>query len=49
MCENRRLTVRKTVDEVGLTEILCYQIVHVKFEMRRISAKFVLHLLTNEQ
>jgi hypothetical protein len=38
---NRRLTVRKVADKVGISTGSCHQIFTEKLQMRRISAKFV--------
>jgi len=46
---NRRLTVREGVDEVGISTGSCHQILTEKLWMRRVSAKFVPHLLTDNQ
>ena len=46
---NRRLTVREVADEVGIIIGSCHQIFIEKYQMRRISAKFVPRLLTDDQ
>jgi len=46
---NRRLTVRDVADEVGLSIGSCHQIFTEKLQMCRVSAKFVLRLLTDDQ
>jgi len=46
---NRRLTVQKVADEVGISIGSCHQIFTEKLQMRRVSAKFVPHLLTDDQ
>jgi len=46
---NRRLTVREGADEVGISVGSCHQIFAEKLQMRRVSAKFVPRLLTDDQ
>jgi len=46
---NCGLTVRDIADEVGITIGSCHQNFPEKLQMRRISAEFVLHLLTDDQ
>ena len=46
---NRRLTVREVADEVGISIGSCHQNCTEKFKMRRVSAKFVPRLLTDDQ
>ena len=46
---NSRLTVREVADEVGIRVGYCHQIVTEKIQMRRVSAKFVPRLLTDDQ
>ena len=46
---NRRLTVREVADEVGISVGSCHQIFTEKFQERRVSAKFVPRLLTDDQ
>jgi len=46
---NRRLTVREVADEVRISIGSCHQILTEKFKMRRVSAKFVPRLLTDDQ
>jgi len=46
---NCRLTVREVVDEVGISIGSCHQIFTEKLQMRRVSAKFVPRLLTDNQ
>lgn len=46
---NRRLTVREVADEVCISVGSCHAILTEKLEMRRVCAKFVPRLLTNEQ
>ena len=46
---NRRLTLREVADELGISIGSCHQIFTEKLQMRRVSAKFVLRLLTNDQ
>ena len=46
---NRCLTVREVADEVGISVGSCHQILTEKLQMRRISAKFMLRLLTDNQ
>ena len=46
---NRRLTVREDADEVGISIGSCRQIFTENLQMRRVSAKFVPRLLTDDQ
>jgi len=46
---NLHLTVREVADEVGNSIESCHQIFTGKIQMRRVSAKFVPHLLTDDQ
>ena len=46
---NHRLTVRKVADEVGISIGSCHQMLTEKRQMRRVSAKFVPCLLTDDQ
>ena len=46
---NRRLTVRETADEVGISIGSCHEIFTEKLQMRRVSVKFVPRLLTDDQ
>jgi len=46
---NRRLTVRQVADEVGISIGSCHQIFTEKLQMRRVSAKFMPRLLTDDQ
>ena len=46
---NRRLTVREVANEVGISIGSCHQILTEKLQMRRVSAKFVPRLLTDDQ
>jgi len=46
---NRRLTVREVDDEVGISTGSCHQILTEKLQMRRVSAKFLPRLLTDDQ
>jgi len=46
---NRRLTVREVADEVGTSIGSCHQMFTGKLQMRRVSAKFLPHLLTDDQ
>jgi AraC-like DNA-binding protein len=46
---NHRLSVQEVADEVGISTGSCQQIFTEKLRMRRVSAKFVLHLLTEDQ
>jgi len=46
---NRRLTVREVADEVGISIVPCHQIFTEKLQMCCVSAKFVPHLLTDDQ
>jgi len=46
---NRRLTVREVADEVGIGIASCHQIFTEKLQMRRVSAKFMPCLLTDDQ
>jgi len=47
--ENRRLTIREVSEEVGICKSSCHTILTEKLKMRRVAAKFVLRLLTEEQ
>jgi len=46
---NHRLTVREFADEVGISIGSCHQIFTENLQMRRVSAKFVLRFLTDDQ
>jgi AraC-like DNA-binding protein len=46
---NRRLTVREVADEAGISIASCHHIFTEKLHMRRVSAKFVPHLLSGDQ
>ena len=46
---NRRLTAREVADEVHISIGSCHQIFSEKIQMRRVSAKFVPRLLTDDQ
>ena len=46
---NRRLTVREVGDEVGISIGSCHQMFTDKLQIRRVSAKFVPRLLTDDQ
>ena len=46
---NCRLTVREVANEVGISIGSCHQILAEKLQMRRVSAKFMPHLLTDNQ
>ena len=46
---NRLLTVREVAEEVDISVGSCHQILTEKLQMRRVSAKFVPRLLTNDQ
>ena len=46
---NHRLIVREVSDEVGISIGSCHQIFTEKLQMCRISPKFVLRLLTDDQ
>jgi len=47
--QDRRVTVRELVDEVGVSIGLVHTILTADLGLRRVSAKFVLKLLTMEQ
>jgi hypothetical protein len=47
--ENSRLTVLEFAGEVGISIGSCHQIFTEKLRMRRVSAKFVMRLLTDDQ
>jgi transposase len=47
--ENRRLTVCEVSKEVGICKSSCHTILTEKLKMPRVAAKFVPHLLTEEQ
>ena len=46
---NRRLTVREVAEEVGISIRSCHQIFTQKLKIRRVSAKFVPRLLSDDQ
>ena len=46
---NRRLTVRDVADEVGNSIASCHQTFTEKLQMRRVSAKYVPRLLSDDQ
>jgi len=46
---NSRLTVRELADEIGIGIGSCHEIFTEKCQMRRVSAKFVPRLLTDDQ
>jgi len=46
---NHRLTIREVVDKVGISIGSCHQILTEKLQMRRVSAKFMPRLLTDDQ
>ena len=46
---NRRLTVREVAEEVGISKTVCREILTENLGMHRIAAKFVPHLLTDDQ
>ena len=46
---NLRLTVREVADEVGISIGSCHQIFTEKLQMRRVCAKFVPRLLSDDQ
>ena len=46
---NRRLTAREVADEVDINIGSCHQTFTEKVQMRRVSAKFVPRLLTDDQ
>jgi len=46
--ENRRLTVREVADEVHISIGSCHQTFSEKIQTRRVSAKFVPRLLTDD-
>ena len=47
--ENRRLTACEVSEEVGICKSSCHMILTEKLKMHRVAAKFVLHLLKEEQ
>jgi len=47
--ENRRITLREVSEEVGICKRSCHTIVTEKLKMHRVAAKFLSHLLTEEQ
>jgi len=49
ICGNHCLTVREVADEVGISIGSCHQIFTEKFQMHHVSAKFMPHLLTDDQ
>jgi len=46
---NRRLTVREVADEVGISIGSCHQVFTEKLQTRRVIAKFMPRLLTDDQ
>ena len=46
---NRCLTVQEVADEVVISIESCHKIFTEELQLRRISAKFMLHLLTDDQ
>jgi len=46
---NRRLTIREVAENIGISYGSCQEILTKELGMSRIAAKFVPHLLTNEQ
>jgi hypothetical protein len=46
---DRRLTVRQVAEDAGIAFGICQKILTEELQMRRVSAKFVLCLLTAEQ
>ena len=44
---NRRLTIREVADEAGISKGSCHKVFTGKLRMRRVSAKFVPRLLTD--
>ena len=49
ICRNCRLTLREVVNEVGISIGFCHQISTEERQIRRVSAKFVPLLLTDDQ
>ena len=49
ICGNRRLSVREVAEEVGISIGSRHQILTETLQMRRVSAKFVPRLLTDDQ
>ena len=47
--QDRRLTVREVANEVGISIGSCHQIFTEKLQMRRVCAKFVPRLLSDDQ
>jgi len=46
---NRRLTIREVAEEVSISKTVCHEILTENLDMHRIAAKFVPHLLTDDQ
>jgi len=46
---NRRLSVREVAEEVSISKTVCHEILTENLGMHRIAAKFVPHLLTDDQ
>ena len=46
---NRRLTVREVAEEVNISKTMCHEILAENLGTHRIAAKFVPHLLTDDQ
>jgi AraC-like DNA-binding protein len=46
---NRRLTVREVAEEVSISKTMCHEILTENLGMHRFAAKFVSHLLTDDQ
>ena len=49
ICADRRLTIREVAEEVRIAFGTCQKILNEDLRMRRVTAKFVPHLLTAEQ
>lgn len=49
ICGNHHLTIQEIVDELGITIGSCQQILTKKLQMHYVWAKFVPHLLIDDQ
>ena len=47
--QNRRLTIKELAEECGISVGSCYEILTIKLKMRRVTAKFLPRLLTDDQ
>jgi hypothetical protein len=49
ICSNRHLTIREAAEEDGISKAMCHEILTENSGMHRVAAKFVLHLLSEDQ